>query len=274
LDRLHLTRRCIESIYAHSDYPFTLLIHDDGSQPATLTYLNELKASHDNVVLCGGTHRAGCAVARNLAFAQVQTEYIFSLDNDMICHPGWLRETMACAVAQAADFVAPLRLDMNGAVWGFAPELVRRENGSVIEIARWYHDLPLALVQSFFGDAAVPTNFISGGAGLYSREAFQALGGFYAGYESGFEDMDFSLNLERQGLTVWAAPRAVLTHDDKWMPQAAEDTEYARMRYDEKSLRRSAERFQARWGVQALPAKYVQSFKERLAGKFPTAASA
>jgi len=49
LDRLHLTRRCVESIYAHADYPFVLFIHDDGSQPETLDYLRSLRAAYDNV---------------------------------------------------------------------------------------------------------------------------------------------------------------------------------------------------------------------------------
>src|SRR5581483_1416181 len=88
LDRLHLTRRCIESIYAHSDYPFALLIHDDGSQPETLAYLQELQATYANVQLDIPPTHTGHIIARNRAFAQVQTDYILSLDNDMICHRG------------------------------------------------------------------------------------------------------------------------------------------------------------------------------------------
>jgi GT2 family glycosyltransferase len=122
-------------------------------------------------------------------------------------------------------------------------------------------------VQALFKDAAAPTNFVSGGAGLYSRAAFTALGGFYEGYETGFEDMDFSLQLEQRGLMVWAAPNAVLTHDDEWLPQAAADADYARMRYDENMLRRAADRFYARWGLEVLPTKYAQSLQARLERK-------
>ncbi|HZQ09393.1 MAG TPA: glycosyltransferase [Anaerolineae bacterium] len=266
LDRLHLTRRCIESIYAHSEYPFTLLIHDDGSQPDTLNYLNELAATHDNVQLTAPTHRIGCAAARNRAFAQVNTDYIFSLDNDMVCQPHWLRETMACALRHNADFVAPLRLDVNGRVWAFAPELVRTENDTVLEIARWFHDLPLDMVQSLFSTADAPTNFISGGAGLYSRAAFQRCGSFTE-YEIGFEDMDFSLKLAAQGYTLWATAGAVLTHDDAWLPQTPADVEYARSRYHADTLRRAADQFHARWGFEVLPTKYVESLEQRLEQK-------
>jgi GT2 family glycosyltransferase len=185
----------------------------------------------------------------------------------MICHSGWLRETMACAMRHTADFVAPLRLDPNGSVWAFAPELVRTESETVLEIARWFHDLPPATVQSIFGENDIVTNFISGGAGLFSRAAFQACGGFDEGYLAGFEDMDLSLKLAACGYTVWATTRAVLTHDDEWLPQTPADVEYARARYDKDLLRAAADRFQARWGVQVLPTKYVQSFQERLERK-------
>lgn len=270
LDRLHLTRRCIESIYENSDYPFVLLIHDDGSQPETLSYLHDLEMTHDNVQLSGPTARVGCAVARNIAFGQVKTDYILSLDNDMVCHPGWLRETMRCAVRQSADFVAPLRLDIHGRVWAFAPQLVRTENDAVLEIARWFHDVPLEMVQSLFENADVRTNFISGGAGLYARAAFQSCGGF-AEYEVGFEDMDFSLNLVAHGYTVWATAGAVLTHDDEWLPQTPADVEYVRARYHAKTLRRAADQFRARWGVEVLPTKYVRSLEQRLERKLQNA---
>ena len=270
LDRLHLTRRCIDSIFAHSHYPFALLIHDDGSQPETLAYLREFQKSHDNVQLSGPTARIGCASARNLAFAQVHSDYIFSLDNDMLCHPGWLRAAMTCAVRRNADFVAPLRLGVDGRVWAFAPELIRTAHESVLEIARWFHDLPLELVQTACENAELRTNFVAGGAGLYARAAFARCGGF-TDYGVGFEDMDFSLKLAAHGYTVWATAAAVLTHDDAWLPQTPPDVEYARARYQAAGLRRAADRFQARWGVEVLPAKYVQSLQQRLAEKLQDA---
>lgn len=267
LDRLHLTSRCIESIYAHSEYPFELLIHDDGSQPGTLAYLRELCSAHDNVTLIEQTTPLGCAVARNRAFSLVKTDYIASLDNDMVCQPGWLRETMGCAVRHRAAFVAPLRLDPGGKVWAFAPELIYMENNTVLEIARWFHDLPPAQVQSFFGDKDITTNFVAGGAGLFSHRAFLDCAGFDEGYEGGFEDLDFGLKLTERGYTVWATTRAMLTHDDEWMPETEADVRYARERYEMDRLRRAAARFRGRWGVDVLPAKYVSSLEQRLERK-------
>jgi GT2 family glycosyltransferase len=267
LDRLHLTRRCVESIYRHADYPFELFIHDDGSQPDTVDYLRSLRAAHDNVALFESPVRLGCAVARNRAFERIGTEYVFSLDNDIVCHPGWLREAMTCAVQHDAAFVSPLRLEPDGRLWSFAPELVRTDHASVLEIARWFHDLPLETVQRWFENADVATNFVCGGAGLFSGAAFRDCGGFPEDYQVGFEDMDFSLQMVARGYSAWATARAVLTHDDLWQPASEADVLYAQRRYDMGALRAAAALFKERWGVEVLPDKYAESLRRRLSRK-------
>lgn len=267
LDRMHLTRRCIESLYAHADYPFDLFIHDDGSQADTLDYLRSVRAAHHDVELFESRERLGWAVARNRAFERAAGDYIFSLDNDIVCHPGCLREAMACAVRHDAAFVSPLRLEPDGSVWSFAPELIRSSAGTVLEIARWFHDCPLATVQAWFALADVATNFISGGAGLFSRAAFRACGGFAEDYHIGFEDMDFCLQMAARGYGAWATARAVLTHDDQWQPQSEADVRYAQRRYDMTQMRAAAALFKQRWGLEVLPKKYAESFERRLASK-------
>lgn len=267
LDRLHLTQRCVDSIYAHADYPFDLYIHDDGSQPEVLRYLRALRAAQRNIELHESPVRLGWAVARNQAFQRVATDYVFSLDNDIVCHPGWLREAMACVVRHDAAFVSPLRLEPDGRVWAFAPELIRSHDGTVLEIARWFHDLPPAMVQQWFADADVATNFISGGAGLFARAAFEHCGGFAEDYQIGFEDLDFCLQMNAHGYSAWATARALLTHDDQWQPQSDADVRYAERRYDMQAMHAAAALFKQRWGVDVLPDKYVDSFTRRRASK-------
>jgi GT2 family glycosyltransferase len=267
LDRLDLTRRCVDSIYAHADYPFALFIHDDGSQPETLEYLRALRTVQANVELFESPIRLGCAAARNRAFARVDTEYVFSLDNDIVCQSGWLREAMACAVRHDAAFVEPLRLQPDGTVWAFAPALVRSGDGGVLEIARWFHDLPPATVQAWFAHVDVATNFVSGGAGLYARDAFRECGGFAECYGAGFEDVHFCLEMAARGHTVWATAHAALIHDDCWQPASDADRCYADRRYDLDRLRAAAALFRERWGVEVLPDKYIDSFRRRLASK-------
>ena len=166
-----------------------------------------------------------------------------------------------------AKFVQPLRVDPDGRVWSFAPELVRTGEGAVLELARWFHDLPLPTVQSWFAASDVETNLVCGGAGLFSREAFRDCGGFREDYRFGFEDFDFCLTMAERGHRAWATSRAVLTHDDLWQPQTDADVLYARRRYDMDVLRRAAALFKERWGVEVLPDKYVDSLRRRLSSK-------
>ena len=122
-------------------------------------------------------------------------------------------------------------------------------------------------MQAWFAHADVATNFVCGGAGLFSRQAFRDCGGFPEGYDIGFEDMDFCLQMAAQGYCVWATARAVLTHDDRWQPQSDADVRYAERRYDMDALRAAAALFKRRWGVEVLPEKYVDSLRRRLSSK-------
>jgi GT2 family glycosyltransferase len=263
LDRVQLTRRCVESIYAHSDYPFELLIWDNGSQPETLAYLQELEGAHDNLTVVYHPANLGPAGGRNRAFAMAGSDYVYSLDNDIICHSGWLSGTMACAQRHNAAFVAPMRLDVEGQVWALGAELVRSPDNTVLEIARWFHDLPVAAVQQLLRARDLRTNFISGGAGLYAVGAFQTCQGFKESFEVGFEDIEFSVQLAALGYEVWATPQAMVTHDDEWQPQTQADLDYVHTRYDMATLKRDAGRFKALWGVEVLPPKYVRAFEAR-----------
>jgi GT2 family glycosyltransferase len=266
LDRLQLTQRCLESIYAHTDYPFQLLIFDNGSQPDTVAYLKTMEAAHENLRVIYHPTNLGAAGGRNRAISLVDTQYAFCLDNDTICHPGWLRETMASAVRYKANFVVPMRLDMQNRVWGLGAELIRTENNTVLEIARWFYGLSVEMVQSLMAGGDFETNFVSGGVSLFAVDAFHNCAGFPAEYSS-MEDIEFSLRLVDHGYTVWTAHRAMVTHDDEWLPQTDVEVRYACMRYNIDHLQQVAADFKAKRGVDVLPDKYVGSLHQRLQRK-------
>lgn len=266
LERIHLTQRTINSIYSNTDYPFNVLVFDNGSSPSTISELRILAADYDNLQVYYNSTNLGVAGGRNQALSMVKSEYVVSFDNDILCHPGWLRETMKCAVMYQSSFVAPLRLDVSGKVWSHGSELIYTSNGEVIEIARWFHDLPLDYVQSLFAKKSFPTNFLSGGAGLFNVEAFTSCGGFDPGFEA-FEDIDFSLRLTRKGYSVWTTPEAQLTHEDEWIPKTKLDIDYARAHYDLSKLNRAAARFKLIWGVDVFPQKYERAYRDRLNSK-------
>jgi hypothetical protein len=75
------------------------------------------------------------------------------------------------------------------------------------------------------------------------------------------------MQMAAHGYRAWATAAAVLTHDEAWHPQTEADVRYARQRYDLDVLRAGAARFRARWGVEVLPEKYVDSLQRRLSDK-------
>jgi GT2 family glycosyltransferase len=269
LDRLALTRRCLASLFAtRPEYPFDLLIVDNGSAPEMVAYLHEIEAQQPGVRILFEQTNLGCGQARNLAFQTAQSDFVFSLDNDTICHPGWLREAVACAVRWRGRVVAPLRLQMDGTLHAAGAEL-RRTRGDTpdtpdrIEIERWFHDLSPDWLQTALGEGALCSNFAPGGLSLYDRSLFLELGGFADGYKVGFEDMDFALLLVQAGYTVYSAHRSLVTHDDTWQAQAPIDADYAAERNDMTDLRRGAARFQQRWGADAFAEAHAAAFAAR-----------
>jgi GT2 family glycosyltransferase len=266
LDRWHLTQRCLQSIYAHSDYPFQVLIFDNGSQPETVAHLRAEEERQDDLRVIYCPTNLGVAGGRNRAFAAVETDYVISLDNDMICHPSWLKGIMACALRHQAAFVCPLLLDPRGNVWAAGADLVRTYNETVVEIEPWFHDLPLPIVQALLSKGDFATTFVFGGAGLYSTSAFHTCQGL-ADYFVGWEDIDFSLRLAELGYKVWVTSQSVVTHDHEWKPQTQADVDYVRKRYDIDRLRQAAQQFEARWGVQVFTDQSIAETQERIRRK-------
>ena len=269
LDRLALTRRCLTSLFAtRHEYPFELLIVDNGSSPETVAYLREIETQQPAVRILFQQTNLGCGQARNLAFQVAQSDFVFSLDNDTICHPGWLREAVACAVRWRGRVIAPLRLQMDGTLHAAGAELRRMHwdaPGTVdqIEIERWFHDLSPDWLQTALGEGVLCSNFAPGGLSLYDRGLFLELGGFSDGYKVGFEDMDFALLLAQAGYSVYCAHRSLVTHDDTWQAQTPIDAGYAVERNDLTALRRGAAHFRPRWGADAFGAAKAAAFAAR-----------
>lgn len=84
------TRRCLESVEAHSTVPYELIVVDNDSRDGTPAYLQHWaeQRPHVRVVLNRGNR--GFAGGNNAGLALAEGQYAILLNNDAVVTPGWL----------------------------------------------------------------------------------------------------------------------------------------------------------------------------------------
>jgi GT2 family glycosyltransferase len=98
-DQLDYTRGCIESIIKNTDYPYRLIIVDNGSVlVSTRDYLSEISNLYpDRVVILRNPVNQGYVKAVNLGIAATDREFVCVISNDTVVYPGWLSEMIRVA---------------------------------------------------------------------------------------------------------------------------------------------------------------------------------
>ncbi|MBI4430834.1 MAG: glycosyltransferase family 2 protein [Candidatus Omnitrophica bacterium] len=92
------TKRCVESLIRHTDYPFRLILVDNASDEPARSYLESLASDpRINVKLIRNEENLGNIKAANQGIYVSDAEYVCILDNDTIVTEGWLSEMIAIA---------------------------------------------------------------------------------------------------------------------------------------------------------------------------------
>lgn len=175
LDNLHLTKRCLDSIIAHSaDYE--LIVTDNGSSDGTARYLKQLKRHlGDRLTIVTNATNLGFQEPNQLALAQARGTHFVLFNNDMEACAGWLD-------ALHQPFAERPRL----AITGLA--------GTCCAIDASLNGMP--------GDDAAP-EYIEGGC-LMIPTALARQHGLFSSYLkfAYWEDTDLSLRLRELGYDI------------------------------------------------------------------------
>ena len=92
-NQLPVTRECIDSILNCTDYPYRLILIDNGSDPDTRDYLRSLEGIKDpGVVLIRNENNLGFVKAVNQGIKASRGQYICLMNNDTVAAKGWLSE--------------------------------------------------------------------------------------------------------------------------------------------------------------------------------------
>jgi len=145
-NRIELTKKMLSSLWHSTDYPFNLVIVDNGSTDGTVEFLketfNELlihdKWPFGNCASMPHIHlnekNMGIAIGRNLALKlaneKFNTEWLCTVDNDVEMPQGWLKEAISIMQVNAAfgaigvnmeDSPYPI-IDLNGKAFQEKPQ--------------------------------------------------------------------------------------------------------------------------------------------------------
>src|SRR5713101_732734 len=100
-NRLELTKRTLNNLFQNTDYPFRLIIVDNGSSDGTVDFLRELASKNDNhgnqnflgYHVKYNKENMGIAIGRNQCLViadELKDEWLVCIDNDIECPKNWL----------------------------------------------------------------------------------------------------------------------------------------------------------------------------------------
>lgn len=253
LNRTDLSMRLLRSIADHlPHFRGEILIADNGSD---IEELVTLKQFLDKYLLRWRLlefgRNFGVAGGRNKAIAEVTTDWVLSLDNDVYFVANPLPQIQRDLAVLGCHFLNfPLLNPDCQTLFAFGGVLWSAiESGRPrLSLHSILHNAPIHVVKEFVpaGDGFLCT-FLYGTAAVINRHTFKRLGGFDENMFIGFEDIDFSLRLFREGMKVGTSNVLALVHDHaKPENSAAED--YERLRHKREILEGAARYLEAKHG--------------------------
>lgn len=91
-NRLSLTKRCLESLYALTREEHVVTVVDNASADGTRSFVEDFVRDKPHMRLIALRRNMGVAVAANVGWASVDADFYLKLDNDIqILRPDWLQ---------------------------------------------------------------------------------------------------------------------------------------------------------------------------------------
>jgi GT2 family glycosyltransferase len=251
-EQFRVTRRALESIFAHTATPYRLVYIDGGSPPPVRRYL-ERRARQRGFTLIRTAHYLSPMEARALAVPHVDTEYVCFIDNDVLVTRGWLARLVACADETDAWAVGPLYCNQElaqGLIHMAGGEAhILEENGrrSFFE----EHRFPGRLLGEVRGHLRrEPTELVEFHCKLLRTEAFDKFDLLDTRCLSCTESLDLCLRLREAGCPVYLEPSAIVSNQQS-PPFHWSDLPFYLLRWSDAWNRISLRWFRERWDLPA-----------------------
>ncbi|MBL8768391.1 MAG: glycosyltransferase, partial [Planctomycetes bacterium] len=95
LNQIELTKRCLESIEAHTQRPYELILVDNGSTEDLAGAIATQKPARGRIVLMRSERNEGFAFAVNQGLARATGSVVVVLNNDTRVTPEWATRSIA-----------------------------------------------------------------------------------------------------------------------------------------------------------------------------------
>jgi glycosyltransferase involved in cell wall biosynthesis len=210
-DQLHHLERCVESIYAKSDYRnFEIIIVDNGStESATLSYLADLERTGRAQVL-RVDEPFNYSRLNNLGAQRARGSLLCLMNNDLeVITPGWLSELVSVVLQQGVGITGARLLYPNGLL----------QHGGVIlgigGVAGHNSKGRRREDPGYFNRAILLQNLsaVTAACLVVRRSVFDEVGGLdEKDLTIGFNDVDFCLRVGARGYDVVYVAYAELYH--------------------------------------------------------------
>ncbi|MEH7125654.1 glycosyltransferase [Bacillus sp. JJ1532] len=268
LNRVTMSKRLLKSVENYIPrFKGDLLIVDNGSSPEQL---EELKSECTNLRFNIKIVELGCnygvAGARNRALDHINTDWVMCLDNDIyfISDPlDPLRETLQTLGCHFLNL--PLlksnekRIDALGGHLYITPY----DNHVALGAGTCFKQTKIENINKKYLTKPFLSNFLFGGASIFRKSTFQRLGGYDEQMFIGFEDLDFSIRLFREGLRIGNICSFHLVHDHTIEKNNTTDLDYEKQRYSSKVIEASALYLEKKYGYKILTPTVIQWVKEK-----------
>jgi GT2 family glycosyltransferase len=236
------TKLCVDSIIRNTDYPYELIIIDNGSIDSTAEYLGKLQ---DITVISNETN-LGVPKAFNQGIRASRGRYVMILNNDTIVTPHWLSR-MVCS-AERDD-----KIGVVTAVTNHGDESQRDENATYSGI-RELNSYAEERARKFAGIIFVYPR-VGGLALLIKRELLRRIGLFDEDFSPGnYEDDDFFVRTLMAGFDIAVAQDVFIHHFGERTFRGS------KMAYRD-ILERNRRLFQKKWGPSAYDDALLKKFR-------------
>lgn len=254
-ERFSYAQPSLDSIYEHTAMPFDLVYVDGGSPRSVQTYLQSA-AAEKGFTLLRTDHFLSPNEARNLGLAQVKTDYVLFIDNDVHVSPGWLEQLWQCAQETDSTVVCPLTcigqpLHEKIHLAGGEAHIERVEAGE--QVRRRVHEKHY-FVNRLVADVQDQLHrrqceFAEFHCMLVKREIFDQIGPLDNKLLSTREHIDFCMTVINAGGTIYCEPASVVTYVPDVLYRWS-DLAYFMLRWSDAWEVQSLKHFRKKWGLE------------------------